>query len=71
MMDDPRAPRQESGAGLCDRCVHAKVIRSDRGSAFYLCQLSYRDARFARYPVIPVRACAGFVAADVNPDRDT
>jgi len=46
--------------GLCAACVHARVIRSDRGSVFYLCQLSMSDPRFPKYPRLPVVACAGF-----------
>jgi hypothetical protein len=36
-------------------------VTSARGSTFYLCRLSFVDARFPRYPPIPVVACAGFV----------
>jgi hypothetical protein len=48
-------------AGLCETCRHMRQIVSDRGSVFYLCQLSATDPRFARYPRIPVIACTGFV----------
>lgn len=48
-------------AGLCATCVHAKVITSQRGSVFYLCQLSFTDPRFARYPALPVLSCSGYV----------
>jgi hypothetical protein len=51
-MDVPR--------GLCDVCRHARPIESARGSRFVLCELSRTDARFARYPRLPVTACAGF-----------
>jgi hypothetical protein len=47
-------------AGLCASCVHAKVITSSRGSVFYLCQLSYVDPNFAKYPNLPVLACSGY-----------
>jgi hypothetical protein len=47
-------------AGLCESCVHARLIRSDRGSVFYLCQLSLKDARFPKYPRLPVLECAGY-----------
>ena len=47
-------------AGLCTTCVHARVITSSKGSAFYLCQLSFTDPRFARYPRLPVLACGGY-----------
>jgi hypothetical protein len=54
-------------AGLCGGCRHVQVITSDRGSRFYLCRLSATDSRFRRYPVIPVRECAGFSPAE--PER--
>ncbi len=51
-------------AGLCDRCRHARLVTSGRGSRFVLCELSRTDARFPRYPRLPVLTCAGFEAAD-------
>jgi hypothetical protein len=47
-------------AGLCDLCVHQKVIRNTRGSTFSLCERSKVDARFPKYPPLPVGRCAGF-----------
>jgi len=37
-----------------------RLIESDRGSAFYLCGLSATDARFPKYPRLPVLRCAGY-----------
>jgi hypothetical protein len=48
--------------GLCDRCVHARVVTSSRGSSFVLCRRSVTDPRFPRYPALPVFACAGYEA---------
>lgn len=47
--------------GLCGACVHARVVRSGRGSTFWLCEQSRTDARFPRYPRLPVLACVGFM----------
>src|SRR5688572_4531743 len=58
MMNDSDADGQ--GAGLCGRCRHARVIENNRGSRFYLCQLSAIDSRFPKYPRLPIRRCAGF-----------
>lgn len=60
------APRdeEEERVGLCVRCRHVRSTRNDRGSVFYLCRLSERDARFPRYPRLPVRACDGFADAE-------
>lgn len=39
-------------------CVHCRVI-SARRSTFYLCQRSFTDQRFPRYPRLPVVRCLG------------
>ena len=46
--------------GLCGDCVHARRIESDRGSVFFLCQLSFSDNKFAKYPKLPVLVCTGY-----------
>jgi hypothetical protein len=48
-------------AGLCANCVNARRIESDRGSIFIMCQLSFQDSRFAKYPRLPVLNCVGYV----------
>ena len=48
-------------AGLCTYCLNVKVMRSDRGSEFYLCLLSFTDSRFPKYPALPVLKCEGYV----------
>jgi hypothetical protein len=47
-------------AGLCDHCLHSRRIRSARGSVFHLCVLHERDARYAKYPRLPVVQCSGY-----------
>jgi len=47
-----------SDAGLCATCVHCRVIRARR-SDFYMCQRSFTDARFPKYPRLPVVRCVG------------
>ena len=49
-------------AGLCDRCVHQKVIRNTRGSSFSMCERAKTDPRFPKYPRLPVVRCVGFEA---------
>jgi hypothetical protein len=46
--------------GLCALCRHARAIRSAKDSEFWLCERSQRDARFAKYPRLPMHACEGF-----------
>jgi hypothetical protein len=48
------------GVGLCAACRHARRIRTTRGSTFHLCARAAADARFARYPPLPVTRCPGY-----------
>ena len=50
----------DARAGLCATCAHAQIVRSSKASTFYLCRLSESDARFPRYPALPVRRCDGY-----------
>jgi len=47
-------------AGLCGKCRHARIIRSDRGSTFYRCERALTDPSFSKYPRLPVLVCRGF-----------
>ncbi len=49
--------------GLCARCAHARRITSAKGSTFVLCGRSATDARFPKYPPLPVVRCAGYEPA--------
>lgn len=46
--------------GLCADCEHAQRIESDRGPMYWLCKLSATDARFPKYPRLPVIECGGY-----------
>ena len=49
-----------TGFGLCDSCVHQKLIHNTRGSTFSLCERSKAEPeRYPKYPRVPVLACAG------------
>jgi len=50
----------EQTVGLCARCRHARSQSTRRGSTFWRCQRAETDARFVRYPRLPVRDCPGF-----------
>lgn len=50
----------QQNAGLCADCQHARRIESERGSLFLMCELSFVDARFPKYPRLPVLACDGY-----------
>jgi hypothetical protein len=55
---------RDPSVGLCGDCSHAERVVSARGSVFYLCQRSFTDPAFPKYPPIPVVACGGY-------ERDT
>jgi len=50
---------REPPAGLCASCAHARVQQSARGGQFLRCLRADDDARFRRYPPLPVRECEG------------
>ena len=56
-----RADPLAMDAGLCDTCKHQKLVRNTRGSVFSMCELSKTDARFPKYPRLPVKRCRGYV----------
>jgi hypothetical protein len=59
----------KSGAadvGLCARCCHARLVETPR-SVFWMCALAASDARFPRYPRLPVLACDGFAEGEPQP----
>ena len=51
---------ETSRAGLCADCRHVRRVDSPHGSRFYLCERSFSDARFVRYPRLPVLHCPGY-----------
>jgi len=51
-------------AGLCASCKHVRIIRSDRGSVFYLCRRSTTDPAYQQYPRLPVLFCRGHEAPE-------
>jgi hypothetical protein len=62
--------REKDRAGLCASCLHAHVLRSDRGAVFYQCRLAENDSRYPRYPRLPVFACRGFQARPASEGVD-
>ena len=45
-------------AGLCASCSHLRLVTNDRGSVFVRCAYAAQDPSFAKYPRLPVIACA-------------
>jgi len=55
-----RLSDEQQRAGLCVTCAHMRRMTSDRGSVFYLCELSKTDPHFPKYPQLPVLNCTGY-----------
>ena len=51
---------QRTRAGLCADCRFMRLIQSDRGSDFFLCQRSLTDPSYPKYPRLPVLECPGY-----------
>ena len=55
--------------GLCTTCRHCRMVAGAR-SAFYLCERSFTDPRFPKYPPLPVVRCEGYERRDASPAID-
>ena len=56
----PEVPGASDVAGLCDTCLHQKLVESTRGSVFSMCLRSKTEAAYPKYPRLPVIACPGY-----------
>jgi len=61
--------QKDPAVGLCLDCANVKLFQSDRGSVFYSCLLTTTDARFPKYPRLPVLLCNGYLQK-VVPDAE-
>lgn len=55
--------------GLCRTCRHAQQVPS-RHRVYWLCRLAATDARFAKYPRLPVTGCEGYARVEVAAGPD-
>ena len=53
----------EPAVGLCSVCANVRVVLGNGTSKFYLCELAFVDARFRKYPPLPVLECPGLERA--------
>jgi hypothetical protein len=59
----------ESPIGLCATCRYQRSVEGAR-STFSLCERSFTDPRFLKYPPLPVVQCIGYVERPaLDPDR--
>ena len=56
----PAAARAAVAVGLCFTCRWKRASVNRRGSVFFRCARAEEDARFVRYPPLPVRSCPGY-----------
>jgi hypothetical protein len=60
MPDAQQQTHNTLGAGLCADCLYSRRIETERGSVFFLCELSVTDPRYTKYPRLPVLTCGGY-----------
>jgi len=61
--------RDSDAIGLCLSCRWMRRVSNRRGSTFFRCGLADSDARFPRYPPLPVLTCAGYERHGDGPGR--
>ena len=61
--DPAPEPEFDPAAGLCSLCEHARIVRSGRGSRFWLCERAADDPSLRKYPALPRAACHAFSPA--------
>jgi hypothetical protein len=54
---------QPTPAGLCNLCLHQRVVGNTRGSSFSMCERHRTDPDYPKYPRLPVVECRGFEPA--------
>ena len=52
-MGNVPSPNHALRAGLCADCRFMRLMHSDRGSTFFLCERSATDESFPKYPRLP------------------
>src|SRR5258705_12125664 len=52
-----------TAVGLCFTCRWMRSTANRRGSVFFRCSRAEEDARYVRYPPLPVQSCPGFEEA--------
>ena len=55
----PFAVEKRPEIGLCGDCQHVRQVPGAR-TTFYMCQRSFTDSRFPKYPPLPVIRCLGY-----------
>ena len=56
-----RLVQVRQSAGLCGSCRHAVLRPTRRGTVYLRCALAGPDARYPKYPLLPVIRCDGYL----------
>lgn len=51
---------EREAVGLCLTCRWTRAVTNRRGSVFFRCARAESDARYVRYPPLPVETCPGY-----------
>ena len=52
-----------SCVGLCVHCLYGRPVAGKNEATYYLCELSFTDSSFPKYPRLPVLRCPGYAPA--------
>ena len=69
VVSDAKSDEHLTAVGLCGDCRFMRLIKSDRGSTFFMCERSATDARYPKYPRLPVLHCAGYEPSSADQKR--
>lgn len=49
-----------SRVGLCVQCLYGRAVTGKNETTYYLCERSFTDSGFPKYPRLPVLRCSGY-----------
>jgi hypothetical protein len=52
-----------SHVGLCVDCLFGRAVAGKDEATYYLCERSFFDSSFPKYPRLPVLRCSGYAPA--------
>jgi hypothetical protein len=59
-MERDETTQQHRAIGLCANCRYTRQLVSGKGSQFFYCTRAETDARYTKYPPLPVTSCRGY-----------
>jgi hypothetical protein len=58
----------DPAVGLCSTCRHSRIVPGGR-STFYMCQRSFTEPEYPKYPRLPVVACRGYAGPEARQEN--